>query len=250
MRLIHLLKAMGVVLNTLLFVPLVVLASLFDRDAKLGYRLALMWVRVNLWVSGVRVVVSGRENVDSSRQYVFMSNHRSNADIVAIAWALSDFQLRWVAKKELLRVPVFGWGLRALKTVIIDRSNREEAIRSYALAQERIRRGISVMMFPEGTRGAGTELLPFKKGGFVLAIETGTPIVPIAVHGTTAVLSRRGWKIETGEIRVLIGRPIETAGFALSDKGRIIQQVRSSIGGMLRPLEVPAAAAPYVAGQA
>ncbi len=241
-RPIHVAKAVGVVLNTLLFGPLVILASAVDRDAKLAYKLALAWVQVNLWIAGVWVAVEGRENVDSSRQYVFMSNHRSNADIVAIAWALQDFQLRWVAKKELLRVPIFGWGLKALKNIIIDRSNREEAIRSYALARERISRGISVMVFPEGTRGAGTDLLPFKKGGFVLAIETGTPIVPIAVRETTAVLARRGWKIEKGRVQVFIGRPIETSGCSVEEKDRLIRQVGSAIRAMLPPPEAPPAA--------
>lgn len=250
MRPIHVLKAVGVVLNTLFFGSLVVLVSLFDRDAKLAYRVALGWVQVNLWLSGVSVVVRGRENVDPARQYVFMSNHRSNADIVAIAWALWDFQLRWVAKKELLRVPVFGWSLRALKSIIIDRSNREEAIRSYTLARERIRRGISVMVFPEGTRGVGVELLPFKKGSFVLAIETETPIVPIAVRGAARVLARKGWKLERGEVEVLIGRPIETAGCSVAEKDRIIQQVRSAIAAMLPSAERPGTPAPFTVGHA
>jgi 1-acyl-sn-glycerol-3-phosphate acyltransferase len=246
-RPIHILKAAGIVLNTLVMVPLVVLFSVADRDAKLAYRVVgLLWFRLSLWISGARVTVRGLENLDRSRSYVFMSNHQSNADIVAIAAALADFQLRWVAKKELLRVPVFGWGLRALKNVVIDRSNREEAIESYRRARERIERGISVMVFPEGTRGPGRELLPFKKGGFVLALETQTAIVPVAVHGTRAVLPRNGWQIEGGEVEVVLGRPVETIGRSVADRNEVMEEVRHAIMGLLRveppPTPVPSAA--------
>lgn len=250
MVLIHILKAVGVVLNTLVFGLLVTVVSSFERDAKVGYRLAQCWVAVNLWISGVRVKVRGLENLDRSSSYIFMSNHRSNADIVAIAWALWDFQLRWVAKKELLKVPIFGWGLRALKNIIVDRTNREEAIQSYAAARERIRRGISVMVFPEGTRGTGNDLLPFKKGGFVLAIETGTPIAPVAMFGTAAVLARKGWRVSKGEVEVVIGAPIETAGCSIDDRGRVIQQVRSAITAMLASHQASAEARPHAVGHA
>jgi 1-acyl-sn-glycerol-3-phosphate acyltransferase len=106
-------------------------------------------------------------------------------------------------------------------------------VRSYRIAGERIRRGISVVVFPEGTRGVGRELLPFKKGGFVLAIETGTPIAPIAVVGTAAVLPKKSLKIESGAVEVRIGEPIETQAVALRDKDRIVCAVRESIAGLL-----------------
>jgi 1-acyl-sn-glycerol-3-phosphate acyltransferase len=158
-----------------------------------------------------------------------MSNHRSAADIVAIGVALWDYQIRFVAKKELLRVPVFGWGLWAMRNIIIDRRNQVQAVRSYAVAGQRIRRGISVVVFPEGTRGDGPEMLPFKKGGFVLAIETGTPIAPVACVGTELVMPRRSLRIESGTVQVRIGKPIETTGVSYKDKERLIEEVRSSI---------------------
>lgn len=221
-------------LSTVFFAALVIATSFLDRDAKAAYGFARMWLRVNLWISGVDLVVRGLEHLDRKRQYVFMSNHRSNADIVAVGCALIDYQLRWVAKKELLKVPMFGWGMRALKNIVIDRSNHDEAVRSYQRAGEQIRRGISVLVFPEGTRGEGDELLPFKKGGFVLALETGTPIVPIAILGTAAVLAKKGWQIDRGRVEVRIGEPIETRGVALDDKDRILAAVRDSIHGLMR----------------
>jgi 1-acyl-sn-glycerol-3-phosphate acyltransferase len=229
LRLVHVLRVVALVSSTLVAGLLVTLVCLFERDGKRGYRVAQWWMAFNLWMSGVRVKVIGDEHLDPTRQYIFMSNHRSAADIVALGWALWPFQIRFVAKKELLKVPVFGWGLWALKNIIIDRSNHVQAVRSYRTAGERIRRGISVVVFPEGTRGVGAELLPFKKGGFVLAIETATPIAPIAIVGTTAVLPKKSLKIESGVVEVRIGEPIETAGVALRDKDRIVRGIRDSI---------------------
>lgn len=246
MLLVQIAKALFVVLSTLVLAPLVVLLSFLDRDARMAYGAALVWVRLNLWMSGVRVTVRGNENLDRCGHYVFMSNHRSNADIIALAWALSDFQLRWVAKKELLKVPFFGWGLKALKNIIIDRSDREEAIRSYRAARERMERGVSVMVFPEGTRGIGDRLLEFKKGGFVLAIETQTPIVPIAVHGTAAVLPKKGWRLTKGDVEVVFGSPIGTTGLTIEDRDRLVETVRAAIESMWRR-EAPGLAAPWQA---
>jgi len=232
-RLIHVFRILALVLSTLVVAPIVTVICSFERDGKIGYHLARWWMAFNLWMSRVRVRVRGLEALDSSKQYVFMSNHRSAADIVAVGWALWDFQIRFVAKKELLRVPFFGWGLWALKNIVIDRSNHAQAVRSYAVAGQRIRRGISVVVFPEGTRGVGDDLLPFKKGGFVLAIETGTPIAPVAVVGTSRVLAKNSLKVESGEVEVRIGRPIETAGIALKDKEQIVERVREAIGALM-----------------
>ena len=233
LRLVHVLRVSALVSSTLIASLLVTLICLFERDGKRGYHVARWWMAFNLWASGVRVKVSGLEHLDPNRQYIFMSNHRSAADIVTVGWALWRFQIRFVAKRELLNVPIFGWGLRALKNIIIDRSNHVQAVRSYRIAGERIRRGISVVVFPEGTRGVGRELLPFKKGGFVLAIETGTPIAPIAVVGTAAVMPKKSLKIESGMVEVRIGEPIETQAVALKDKDRIVRAVRESIAGLL-----------------
>lgn len=234
MRLAHVLKAMAVVVNTIVVAPIVAVVSLFERDAKPGYRVAQLWVWLNVKIARVRITTTGLENLDRSRSYVFVSNHRSNADIVAVAWSLWDYQLRWVAKKELLRVPLFGWGLRALQNIIIDRSDHEGAVESYRRARERISRGISVMVFPEGTRGTGDELLPFKKGGFVLALETATPVVPIAILGTARVLAKKGWKLDAGDVEVRIGRPIETRGRSVADRNALIEEVRAAIQDLMR----------------
>ena len=233
LRLIHLLRILALALSTIITATIVVILGPFDQDGKPGWKVTQQWMAFNLWMSGVRVRVVGLENVDVSKQYVFMSNHCSAADIVALGWALWPFQIRFVAKKELLRVPFFGWGLAALKNIIIDRSRHAEAMRSYAVAGERMRRGISVVVFPEGTRGDGRELLPFKKGGFVLAIETATPIVPIAIVGTDRVMPRQSLRVESGDVEVRIGAPIETAGVSVKEKDPIVRRVREAIASQM-----------------
>jgi 1-acyl-sn-glycerol-3-phosphate acyltransferase len=232
-RFVHVWRVLALIVSTLITSCTVTLICLFEQDGKIGYRVTQWWMAFNLWATNVRVKVKGLENLDRSRQYVFMSNHRSAADIIALGIALRDFQLRFVAKKELLKVPVFGWGLRALGNIIIDRSNHVQAVRSYAVAGQRIRRGISVMVFPEGTRGEGDELLPFKKGGFVLAIETGTPIAPMIVANTEAVLPKKSWRIESGEVEVRIGQPIETAGVSVKERNRIVASVRQAMDALI-----------------
>jgi 1-acyl-sn-glycerol-3-phosphate acyltransferase len=227
--LLSVLKLLGIALNTALVAPLVVAAAAVD--GRWGYLLSRLWVRVNLLLTGVRVHARREGVLDPHAPYVFMSNHQSHFDVLAVVAALPDFQLRWVAKKELTRIPVFGWALRHSDHIIIDRSNHVQAMTSLRAAVEQMRRGLSVIIFPEGTRGPGDgTLLPFKKGGFVLAQEAGIPIVPIVVQGSVEVLSRRGWQIHGGDIDVLIGTPIPVAGL---ERDELMQRVREHLERML-----------------
>src|SRR6266436_7169532 len=152
-------------IDTAFWIPAVMLASLADRDARLAYRMAQHWAAFNLKLTGTHVVVDGLEQLDPRQSYVFMSNHRSNLDVLVLVEALWKFQLRWVAKEELFRIPGFGWGLRATKQILVNRADHAQAVASLAAAKQRMHDRISVVFFPEGTRGCGGEMLPFKKGG-------------------------------------------------------------------------------------
>jgi len=205
------LKLLGIVVNTALMAPMVALAA--AADARRAYGLSRMWAWVNLGISGVRVHTIRRGPLDPTRPYVFMSNHASHFDILAVVAALPEMQLRWVAKRELADIPIFGWALGRAGHIIIDRSNPEQAMASLRAAKKTMDTGVSVMIFPEGTReGHDHELLPLKKGGFLLAIETGTPIVPIAVKNSRAILARDSVRIHAGTIEVVVGEPIPVAG--------------------------------------
>ncbi len=220
--LISLWKLLFLGLNTLVLAPLIVAVAAVDQNR--AYRLCRLWVRANLVAFGVRVRMRRLGPLDRSASYVFMSNHRSQLDVLAVVAALPEFQLRWVAKKELTRVPVFGWALRHTGHIIIDRSDHEQAVASLRAAREQMERGISVIIFPEGTRApTDAALLPFKKGGFMLALETGFPIVPIGVRGSRLLLPKGAWRVSAGDIDVVVGTPIATAG---ADRDALIERVQ------------------------
>jgi len=217
-----LLKLGLVGLDTALVAPVVVAVALVDEKA--AYRICQWWAWLNLRVCGVRVRVRRLASLDPDSPYIFMSNHRSQYDILAVVEALQEFQLRWVAKKELTRVPVFGWALKHSGHVIIDRSDHQQAVASLSAARAQMLDGISVTIFPEGTRApAGQRLLPFKKGGFMLALETGFPIVPIVVRGSGDILPRGAWQPVPGEVEVVIGAPIPVVGVERDELMRQVQ---------------------------
>lgn len=223
MALLSILKLALVALNTVVMAPLVVAAAVFDERA--AYRLCQVWVWTNLAVCGLQVRVRRLGALDPTTPYVFMSNHRSQYDILAAVAALPEFQLRWVAKKELTRVPFFGWALRRAGHIIIDRSDTPQAVASLRAARGRMLEGISVMIFPEGTRSTpGETLLPLKKGGFMLALETGFPIVPICIRGSGDILPRGSWRPVAGEVDVVVGLPIAVAGV---ERDVLMQRVRA-----------------------
>ncbi len=221
--------------DTVVFIALVLLASIGDRDGRRAHGVARWWAWVNVTLAGVRVDVEGLEQLDPDASYVFMSNHRSAFDILALVVALWRYQLRWVAKIELGRIPGFGWGLRATKPIFVDRGNHERAVASLEAARDRIRQGASVVVFPEGHRNSG-KMLPFKKGGFVFAIETGAPVVPIGISGTGSLLDRNGLLCRLhGAVRVAVRPPVPTANLTIADRDRLLARVRWVIASAAKP---------------
>ena len=211
MPLIYALKLLGIAINTALMAPAIAVAAAWDGCR--AYDLSRLWAHLNLFLTGVQVHGTRQAPLDPKRPYVFMSNHASHFDALAVVAALPEFQLRWVAKRELANIPIFGWALRRAGHIIIDRSHPEQALASLRGARAMMETGISVMIFPEGTReGHDHELLPLKKGGFVLALETDTSIVPIAVRDSRAILPRDDWRIRSGTIEVVVGEPIPVEG--------------------------------------
>jgi 1-acyl-sn-glycerol-3-phosphate acyltransferase len=205
------LKLLGIGITTAVVAPAVVGVAAFD--ARYAYALSRAWALANLMLSGVTVRTTHRSVLDPSRPYVLMSNHASHFDALAVVAALPELQLRWVAKRELAEIPLFGWALTNAGHIIIDRSNPEQAMASLRAAKATMDTGVSVVIFPEGTRETHDhELLPLKKGGFLLAMETGVPIVPLAIKHSRDVLARDDWRIHEGEIEVVVGEPIAVAG--------------------------------------
>ncbi|HYJ45575.1 MAG TPA: lysophospholipid acyltransferase family protein, partial [Pyrinomonadaceae bacterium] len=166
-----------------------ILVEWATRRFKVVYPVASFGARVWLRLIGVRVTVKGHENLLPDRAYVLISNHRSYLDPPALLTSLKK-RLGFIAKKELLRVPVLGQGMRYVNAIAIDRSNRTRAIQTMQEAAEKLRSGISFVVFAEGTRARPGQLLPFKKGGFYMALETGAAIVPVAIKNTDVLMGK------------------------------------------------------------
>jgi 1-acyl-sn-glycerol-3-phosphate acyltransferase len=217
---------------TLVMGLLAIALSLSARTARCVHGVARAWARSILAVSGVRVRVEGRERIDSGAAFICMCNHQSNFDIPVL---LGHFPLpfRWLAKAELFRIPVFGRAMRGAGYISIDRSNRPAAIESLRRAAEAVRGGVSVMIFPEGTRSPDGRLKPFKKGGFVMAIEAGVPIVPVALRGTFDIMPKNRLLIRPRAVTLAIGAPIATAGRRLDAKETLMDEVRDALQRLL-----------------
>jgi 1-acyl-sn-glycerol-3-phosphate acyltransferase len=194
------------------------------------------WARGLVWSAGVRVRVHGAERISDSfeRSFVFASNHVSWFDVFVLASLVPRYS--FVAKRELLRIPIFGPGARAVGTVPIDRDNRKSAFSSYQEAATHIRGGRSVIVFPEGTRGKSYALREFKKGPFVLAITAGVPIVPTVVYGTLAVMPRGTWWVRGGVVDVYFLEPVVTAGSTYDDRDLVSTTVHERMRAVLAGL--------------
>lgn len=205
-----------------------ILSVPFDRSGGAVIRFARWWSRILLWTAGVRLTVRIESPLDPRQPYVFMSNHLSTVDIWALFIAV-PVDIRFIAKKQLGQIPLFGWAMAAGHFIFIDRKNPASARRSIELASDRIRGGSSVAMFPEGTRSRDGMLGPFKKGGFHLAMAAGVPIVPISIRGAGEVMPPGRLLVRPGPVVVTIGAPIPTAGLAAADRPALVDRVRGEI---------------------
>jgi 1-acyl-sn-glycerol-3-phosphate acyltransferase len=161
-----------------------------------------------------------------------MPNHLSSVDIWAVFLAV-PVPLRFIAKKQLGQIPLFGWAMRAGRFIFIDRQNAASARRSIDEAADRIRKGTSVVIFPEGTRSRDGRLAAFKKGGFHLAINSGADIVPVAIRGSREVMPRGSLLIRPGTVEIEIGEPIPTAGLRTEDRDAMVAKVHARVAEML-----------------
>lgn len=215
-----------IVLVTIIFGILAILASFVDRKGRLPHMVAGVWARSILAASPVEVTVTGLSNIDPEKSYVYMSNHQSNYDIPVLLGYL-PVQFRWLAKIELFRIPLFGYAMKRAGYICIDRSNRESAFSSLKKAAEIIQNGVSVMIFPEGTRSRDGNIGSFKKGGFVLAVESGVPILPVIIRGTFSVMSKNRLRIKPGKVTVEVLEPVETSGFTKETKDKLMEKIRN-----------------------
>jgi 1-acyl-sn-glycerol-3-phosphate acyltransferase len=187
------------------------------------------WSRWILWASGVTVKVEGLANVHMDEPQVIVSNHQSWYDVWALAANIPK-RYRFIAKKELGYIPVFGTAWKVAGHISVDRSDHAAAVRSLDQAGDLIRNDqSSIVIFPEGTRSDDGKLKPFKKGAFMLALHSGVEIVPVACVGTRAILPKNGWRVRGGTIIVRFGEPIQTTGYDEDNRDELIGRVRGEI---------------------
>jgi 1-acyl-sn-glycerol-3-phosphate acyltransferase len=217
-----------IIIATTVFGLLAILVSYFTKTGDGVHMVARWWGRSILWVSGIKVQVHGMEHIDPNRSAIYMSNHQSNYDIPVFYGAL-PVQFRWVAKAELFKIPIFGQGMQGAGYISIDRSDRKSALLSLKKAAQSIRNGTSVLFFPEGTRSSDAALQPFKAGGFVLALESGVPIVPMAVQGTFSIMPKGAKLIRRSLVRLTIQPAIDPGAYTRKTKDQLIARVQASI---------------------
>jgi len=231
-------------LTTIFAGSLCVILHRFTGGNEWPHLCARLWGRMNLWAAGVRVHISGLHNIDRHGTYIYAANHQGWFDIFALlAWL--PVQFRYLAKEELFRIPFLGPAMTATGYIPIDRGDHRKAFRSLNVAAFKVRCGTSVLIFPEGTRSRDGVLQEFKKGGFILAVKSGQPVVPISISGSHHVFPKEeGWMIRPGAIRITVGKPVATAHYAQKDKDVLLTAVRDAIrlhlpreeGGLEEPL--------------
>ena len=191
-----------------------------------------IWGRLLCWIAGIRVRVEGQKNLDPSQTYIFVGNHTSQTDI----WTFQGYMphdFRWIAKKELFAIPIFGAAMRAVDFISIDRSRGRKAVKSLSDAANRIAEGTSVLIFPEGTRSPDGHLQPFKTGAIMLAIKAGVPVVPVGFNGTHQALPKGSLVARGGDVVLRIGTPLPTSDFKAKDKRELALKVQQQVAELL-----------------
>lgn len=196
-----------------------------------------VWSPVLLWAGGARLEVHGQEHVDPKRPTIYVSNHLSALDIPAHFMAVR-VPFRYVAKHQLRWVPFIGWYLWAAGHVFINRANRASAIASLEAAARKVRGGVPIFLYPEGTRSDGP-VLPFKKGPFALALKAGVPVCPVTIVGTERVMPKSRFHITPGPVKVMIGAPIDVRPFQPDDREGLARAVRAVVIQQSRALGGP-----------
>lgn len=225
-------QALLIALYTLVIGTLAMAACLILPRTGAFTGLARLWSWLILKTLGVRYTAVYHPRVDPSRPSVYVANHQSQLDIPVLMLAMPvDFRV--VTKRELLFVPVFGWALWMAGFIFIDRGDRERAIRSLERAARKVRRGTSIVVFAEGTRSPDGRLLPFKKGGFILALQAGVPIVPVVIRRGHDLLPKGSLRPRRGTMEIGFGEPIETSTYRWETKDLLIEAVRERIAAAL-----------------
>jgi 1-acyl-sn-glycerol-3-phosphate acyltransferase len=217
---------------TFAFAAVALLCTLFDGTGSAYHRIACAWSSTSLWMAGVTVEVTGQEHIPENVPVIFMSNHQSNFDILALYQAI-PWKFSWIAKEELFSYPVFGHSMRRAGYIPLDRSDGRKSLKSMIAAAARINQGNSVVIFPEGTRSEDGALIPFKKGAFLLAEKANVPIVPVSISGSGEINPAKKRWLKPGTIRIRFAEPISETAQSGRKRTEMMDQVRAAIAANL-----------------
>jgi 1-acyl-sn-glycerol-3-phosphate acyltransferase len=231
--------------STIFFSIATMVFSPFRRADGIIKSLIRTWARTIVWAAGIDVRAEHLELIDPNQRYILIANHYSYFDIPCIFAAIPQ-PIRFMAKVSLFKIPIFGWALKRAGFIPIDRKNRRTAVKSFDLAGERIRRGNTIVIFPEEGRSREVQMRPFQRGAFLLAIKSELPIVPMAIKGTFDVMRAGQWSITAGPVVITLTPPIPTAGVSVRDKEKLSQESRARIETLLfgAPVTDPSATPP------
>ncbi|HEV8660722.1 MAG TPA: lysophospholipid acyltransferase family protein [Thermoanaerobaculia bacterium] len=200
----------------------------FKHGQKTVDRIIRLWARSLVWAAGIDLRAENLELLDPKQRYILIANHYSYFDIPCIFAAIPQ-PIRFMAKVSLFKIPIFGWALGRTGFIPIDRKNRRTAVKSFDLAGERIRRGNTIVVFPEEGRSRERAMRPFQRGGFLLALKSELPIVPTAIKGTFDVMPANSRRVRPGPVTVTLTPPIATEGLSIRDREKLSDEARSRI---------------------
>ncbi len=238
--------ALVVFLATLPLATATLLAAMISSTSPWVDRFVRLWARVMVWAAGIDLRTENIDVLRTDQRFVLVANHYSYFDIPCVLAAVPQ-PIRFMAKASLFKIPFFGWAIGRAGFIPIDRKNRRTAVKSFDLAAERIRKGNTIVIFPEEGRTRERAMRPFQRGAFLLALKSERTIMPIAIDGTYDVLNARAKRITPGRVTIKGGTPIPTAGLTLRDKERLLTESRAQIHAMLfgrAEDPAPAASAP------
>lgn len=205
------------IITMVFFASFAVLASVVDNTGDLSHRISSYWTTLLLKLARVKVKVRGAENIKKSSTYIIASNHQGLFDICLIATYI-PLNFRWILKKELLTIPFFGKALKASQHIAVDREDGKKAMKDIKKAEEFLSNGVSIAIFPEGTRSRDGSVGEFKKGAFILANRSEKPILPVSIDGSYNILARGGFIVHPQKINFTIHKPIETANLTAKER--------------------------------
>lgn len=213
--------------STILLSLLAFILFFFDKKGAILHGIERLWAKIYLFSAGIKVSIEGVENINSEPT-ILISNHQSALDIFVLL-ASVPLSFRFVAKRELFRIPFMGWAMKCVGHISIDRQSLKDSKKAFEEAKEKIRKGLNVLIFPEGTRSENGTLLPFKKGAFHIVSLARVPVIPIAIYGTCLLMPKgKIVPVKTGKVWIEIGKPIEVGDEKLK-KSEIVEKVQQEV---------------------